>query len=333
MKEKLEYFVKKLGKLPDCRNDDFYRLADYIELKCLVNKDGEYSIAEFVDDASQRTEDLGEGDFEDNKETKKLSKSQKNDKWETIAKDTFRVIESRVKVYDENYPFELTENRRGIVLKKSLESCELYLFLLLCSDLRYTLKFKKELTSSFELACLEVWRRLFPNSEVRLFGSSNTEEEDSEWKSDKLWDKLSWMETFLAEKLRIEKDEISKYDKGDRGLDLVGKVTLEDNLSNFPILFGQCACSPKDWVKKQHSMKFDAWDGLISLSTYPNCFMFIPQSFRNAKGEWHDRTQIHKTVLVDRHRIISNFENTEVFNNLSSKPVLDAIVQTKESVF
>lgn len=334
MEEKVNFFLQKLKELPECRNDDFYRLADYIELKCLVNPDGSYSQKEFIDDAIQRAEDLGEGDFEANKDIKKLPNAKKKDKWEKIANDSFRVIESRINLFKEDYPFALTENKKSIQLKEDYKSKFLYILLLLCSDLKYTLKFKKELTSSFELASADVIGKLLPNAETRIFGSSNTEEEeDKEWKSDKLWDKLKWLESFLVEKLKITEQDLSQYDKGDRGIDIVSKIPSGDNLTHLQIFFAQCACSPKDWVVKQDSMKFDSWYELINLSTTPNYLMFIPQSFRDSTGDWHDRTRIKRTILFDRYRIIKNFTKPDKSKDYTSYPIVEKIMEIKESVY
>ncbi len=335
MKEKIDYFLKKLNTLPRCKIDEYYRWADYIELKCLTNKDGFYSQNDFTDDIVQPYEDLGEGDLEDLQNTKKLTKPEKKDKWDQIAKDSFRVIESRVNLFDEYYPYSLTENNLAINFKKDISINEkLYLFLLLCSNLRYTIKFKKELTGCFEKACKEVVEKILPNnSEVHLFGSSNTENQSTRWKSAKLWDKLIWLSEFLGEEVRVEEKEISKYDTGDRGIDIVGKTFLGDKLSSFPIYFAQCACSPKEWPVKQASIKGDKWDRLISLATYPNYLMFIPQSFRDSTGDWHDRTNIHKTIMFDRYRILKNFINKTRFNKFSSYKIIEEIISNKASIF
>ena len=334
MEDKLNFFLEKLRSLPECNNDDFYRFADYIEIKCLANIDGTYSQKEFLDDAIGRAEDLGEGDFEENQKTKKLPNAKKNDRWALIATDSFRVIESRIKLFGEFYPFYLTDNKKSLGLKDNLEKEKIYVFLLLCSDLKYTLKFKKELTSSFEKASLDVMINLFPKGEFKLFGSSNTEDgEDTEWKSDKLWDKLEWLSGFLNEELRIKKEKISVYDKGDRGIDLIGKIPVGDNLTHFTIFFAQCACSPNDWVIKQDSMKFDAWYEIINLSTDPNYMMFIPQSYRDSQDNWHDRTKIRRTNLFDRWRIIHNLEDKEAYKAYTAYPIVEKILTTKESTY
>jgi hypothetical protein len=333
MREKLNFFLQKLRTLPECRNDEYYRFADYIELKCLASLDGSYSHKEFIDDARQRTDDLGEGDFEGNQNEKNLEKAEKNDKWESRADDSFRIIESRIIQFGDLYPFYLTDNKKALKLKETLNDEKMYIFLLLCSDLKYTIKFKKELTSSFESISLGSMKKLFPNGDIHLFGSSNTEDGEVEWASAKLWDKLVWLGGFLNEKLNITEEELLPYDKGDRGIDIVGKIPVGDGLTNMPILFAQCACSPKDWVTKQHTISYSAWKQLITLSTDPNYLMFIPQSYRDSKGDWHDKTKIHSTVLFDRQRILSNFRDNDSFKKYTAFPVVENILTLKESTF
>jgi len=333
MEEKIKNFLNNLRKLPRCTNDEHYRFADYMELKCLVNVDGEYSQSEFIDDAKQRAEDLGEGDFEENKKIKKLPNSEKNDKWNLIATDTFRVISNRIFQFGKDYPFKLSQNGKVIVLNENYEENLSYIFLLLCSDLRYTLKFKRELTSSFEALSKEVMKEVLPNAEVHLFGSSNTEDGSTEWTSQKLWHKLQWLEGFLKEKLNVYEKQFSVHDKGDRGLDIVGKIPFNDDLTNFTIIFAQCACSPHDWSQKQSDMSASAWRELISLRTQPNYFMFIPQSFRSSTGNWHDRTKFRETVILDRYRILGNWKNRDLLKSWTVFPVLKEILESRETVF
>ena len=82
-----------------------------------------------------------------------------------------------------------------------------HLFLLFCANLKYTIKFKKkQLTSSFESASVEVLKSIFPyNTEMKVFGSSNTEDKSDEWKSNKLWDKLQWLANFMNVNLLVKK--------------------------------------------------------------------------------------------------------------------------------
>jgi hypothetical protein len=328
-------FKSRLEKFPDCNNDEYYRMADYIEMKAIANPDGFYAKADFTNEKPKRATDLGEGDIEENRETQKLPNAKKNDKWERFADDIFRNIESRIKEYGEFYPFTLTENNKGIQFNGvNTNEQHYYVLLLYCANLSYT-GFTNILTSSFERICEKVLKKFLPqNADVRLFGSSNVEEGDSdEWKTTKLWDKLVWLASFLHAKIVAEEGEISVYNKGDRGLDIVGRVTFDDNLSHFPVFFGQCACSPEQWKPKQMSISKEVWDSLLSLNNYPTRMMFIPQSFRNSVGQWQDRHSIMQSVLVDRHRILKYIKDDDFFKELSSYEVVNSLLTCKESSF
>jgi len=329
-------FKNKLEKLPDCNNDEFYRMADYIEMKAIANADGFYAKSDFTNEKPKRAADLGEGDIEENKKLKKLSNAKKNDKWENLADDIYRNLESRVKEYKEFYPFTLTDNKLGIKFNgvTTIEH-HYYVLLLYCSNLAYT-GYTNVLTSSFERVCEKALKKILPEgADVRLFGSSNVEEgaESDEWKTTKLWDKLVWLSSFLHSKLVAQKDEISVYNKGDRGLDIVGRITFGDNLSHFPMFFGQCACSPDQWQSKQMSISPDRWTSLLTLNHHPTRMIFIPQSFRKANGEWQDKHSITQSVLVDRYRILKYMKNDEFFKELSSYGVVNTLLSYKESSF
>jgi len=336
MEKKLADYLFKLKKLPNCNKEDLYRWADFIELKCLANKDGFYSVADFIDDAKPRSEDLREGDYEETEKEieKKISKAEKNDKWEILAKEALKIISFRVKTFEEFYPFTITDNLLAIELKDEIkEKHKEYIFLLLCSNLQYSIKFKKELTSSFENFSKDVIKKFLPKKAIiKVFGSSNTEDDDEDVKASKFWDKLKFLEEFLKETLIIKKDDISKYNKGDGGLDLLAKIPIGDENTHFPIIFGQCTCSPKDWITKQSSIKVDVWRQLITLKTIPQYFMFIPHSFRDLQGNWFDRTKIHETVMLDRERLLLNFSKRKKFKKYTSFEVIENIINVKEEV-
>lgn len=334
---KLNDYLRKLKILPKCNREDLYKWADYIELKCLANMDNSYSTSEFIDDAKPRSEDLGEGDFEDTQEDVKkgASRAEKNDKWETLSREAFKVLTTRKKIFSGFYPFRITENNLAIQLEEEINTDhKIYIFLLFSSNLQYTFRFKKELTSSFEVFSKQVLKKFLPNKAIiKVFGSSNTEDLDDEIAQDaKFWSKLKFLESFLNEKLIIEEKDISKYNKGDGGLDIVAKTSMGDKSSHFPVAFAQCACSPKEWINKQSSIKADVWRQKITLKTIPQYYIFIPQSFRNASGDWFDRTKIHETIIIDRQRLINNFKGKKKFKKFSSFRVVNELIKIKEEV-
>lgn len=334
---KLNDYLKKLKILPNCNKEDLYKWADYIELKCLANKDNSYSTNEFIDDARPRTEDLGEGDFEDTEQDKikGTSRAEKNDKWETLAKEAYKMISLRRKIFGSYYPFSTSDNNLSIQFQEKLTiNHRIYLFLLFSSNLQYTIKFKKEFTSSFEVFSKQVLKKFLPNNSIiKIFGSSNTENDDDDIITDsKFWDKLKFLEKFLDEKLVIEEKDIGKYNKGDGGLDIVAKVLTGDLNSHFPVAFGQCACSPNEWINKQSTIKADVWRQKITLKTIPQYYIFIPQSFRDTSGNWFDKTKIHETIIIDRQRLINNYKSKKKFKKYSSYEIIEELINIKEEV-
>src|SRR5690606_8742105 len=171
MEEKLQSFLEELKKLPRCKNDEYYRFADYFELKCISNIDRIFSQADFIDSAKERTRDLGEGDTDNNHtDLRILASPEVDDKWERISRNTFQVLESRASRFSDFYPFQLSADGRSITLKQLLTNRHhLYIFLLCCANLKYTSKFKSELTSSFELLSKNSIEKMYPNAEVHLF--------------------------------------------------------------------------------------------------------------------------------------------------------------------
>lgn len=327
----LKKFSNNLQKLPACNNSDYYRWADYFELKAIANSDGFYSKSDFTNEEPKRADDLGEGDFEENKEIKELPNSKKNDRWEQIADDIFRNIETRVKMFGNFYPFEISKTGVGLQYNGATSiQHEYYIFLLYCSNLAYT-GHTPQLTSSFEKVCEAVLSKILsPNADVMLFGSSNI---DNEWKTTKLWDKLTWLSEFLKADLLAKEDDIGKYDKGDRGLDLVARVAFDDGISQFPTYFGQCACSPDQWQSKQLSIHPAAWASLLNLNNLPAQMIFIPQSFRNSQGNWHDKHDISQSILIDRYRILKHMIDEDTFKKLSAYPIMNKLLTFKESSF
>lgn len=334
---KLNKYLEKLKKSPNCNKEDLYKWADYIELKCIANKDGFYSFSDFIDDIRPRAEDLGEGDFEDTERERRkgLSNAQKNDKWETLGKEVLKIVSVRTKVFAEFYPFDITENNLAITFREKIEiNQKVYIFLLLSANLQYSTEFLNLLTGSFEYMCGEVLKSFLPEkAEIKIFASSNTEDEKP-WKVkiSKFWDKLLFLESFLKEELKIKESDISKYNKGDGGLDIVAKLSSCDDQSHFPIYFAQCACSGDDWIEKQAEIKKDAWSQIISLKTIPTYYMFIPQSYRDSKGDWFSQYKIRETILIDRQRMIYNFKEIKEFENYKSFEIVNMIVNSKESI-
>lgn len=323
-------FIKRLSKLPKKAKKDFHYWADYIEILCLVNKDGIISQTDFIDRLKAEVRDI-----EDSEEYDKSKRNYEiNERATLFVEDCFRILESRVSAFNLHYPFSLSEGNKSLHLKSACDlKQKIYFFLLFSSNLGYFNMYKNILTSTFELVSLASLKHMLPvHASSFIFGSSNIEKiEDADERLTLFWDKLQDLATVLKENVIINKQQLSKYNKGDGGLDLVAWIDLGDGNKHFPLYFCQCACTP-EWNVKQNSSKFDRWNNFMSFSTYPLNFIFIPYSFRSATGEWHEEQLIEKSILIDRQRLLRNFEPYEnEFLAFDSNSILDEILLEKES--
>lgn len=176
-------YLQKLQDKPDYQKYKSFLWADYIELLCLANFDGEISKIDVVDRLSERERDLKESSFEDLEEIEELDKeeneyptrrSEISDKWEVDLSNWFRVLQYRQALYGDSYPFIITDSeikrREGDF---SIQQ-KLYLYLLLCSNLYLFNKSTQiELASCFEIVSFNSFKNLIPNTaEVHLFGAN-----------------------------------------------------------------------------------------------------------------------------------------------------------------
>lgn len=317
--------------IPNYNKEEHHHWADYIELMCLLNKDGITSQTDFLDRTSPQKDVEDSEDYRGSKKNIDLNETTSQD-----AEDYFRVLEYRVSAFHKYYPFRLSDNGKSIYLISSLtDDHKLYLSLLFSSLLGPFKEFKPELTSSFELISQHALKRLLPvNSKSFIFGSSNIDNASTEKEAHSLlWEKLHQLASNIKESVVIKKENLSQYNRGDGGLDIYAWVDLGDSNQHFPLFFCQCACTP-EWVKKQNSSKFDRWSNFISFSTYPLNIVFIPFSFRSATGEWHKSYHIEKSILVDRQRLLYCFQEDEnKFLMMESFKAVDHILKIKEPIF
>ena len=114
----------------------------------------------------------------------------------------------------------------------------------------------------------------------------------------------------------MDKDE--KYDRihaGDGGIDIVSFLPL-DHASHIPFALGQCACSYKEWVNKQHSISHDIWSARIAPIAPFWRYMYVPFSCHNASDQFENLTDID-TCLIDRSRILKILDlHDELFSKM-----------------
>ena len=317
--------------------------ADYIELLCLANLDGELSEADIIDRFSERERDLREGDPTDIEKLKLFEeesgtatrRAEINDQWNIQLEDWFKVIRIRASNYGVAYPFEVTENeiRRKSVLTSDHK---IYIYLLLCSNLYlFDKRSQITLTSAFEIICYEALKAILPtHAEIHLFGSNPLNSKGRYNGTLSFWDKMSKLASDLCEQVnsRVKESDYPKKNKGDDGLDIVAWIPVGDSLPTMPIFFGQCACTT-DWVTKQNDSAFHAWSNKINFTNYINNLIFIPFCYRGADGNWFKIGDIRLSFLLDRKRIMHNLGTGFLgLKSLAAATIIDEIIAAREEV-
>jgi hypothetical protein len=304
----------KLQQLPRHALFDAHIWVDYIELLCLFGLDKQISKADFLRHYRKR-KDVGEeppSDAADADLPVELSEpegvddlppAEKRDRMELKVDDWFRHLSYRAGAFDDFYPFIVSDDQDVLIVKTSLTlRHQLYVFFLLSSNLTYFSQHQAKLTRKFEMLSAEVAKTFLPGSaEVHVFGAGHQGRYTGS-----LWKKISRLAADLKEIPLVKSSDFSPQDSGDKGLDIVAWIPIDDPMPNLPLIFGQCACTFDDWVQKQSSSAADAWRSTITLSNPPGNVAFIPFCLRNPDGSWHKRQDIHQTILVDRLRFISS---------------------------
>lgn len=307
---------------------DIHNWADFFEILCFFNKDNIASQTDLIDRLTPRK------DLEGVEENIKVSPSKRNEANAQLAEDVMSLISYRKSVFTNFYPFSISEDEKSISTVSDLTTeHKLYLSLVFSSSLGIFGDYTSKLTSSFERLSFEALKTILPKqSNVLLFGSSNVESLEGKAKNDLLWNKINLLAKNLRETVNIKETDFSDRDRGDGGLDIYGWISLGDENRHFPIYFCQCACTP-EWVSKQHSSKYDVWSELITLAIYPHNIIFIPYSYRKSNGEWHDNKKIHKSIMMDRQRLIYLLKDENVsFEKFDSCKIVENLMNQKEEV-
>ena len=126
-----------------------FQWADYIELLCLANIDGEYSLEDFLSRVQDRTDDLRE--IEDETDDETVPNEERDDKWYARAEDYFTHLQFRQREFGDFYPFKISSSTTIKVKEPLDEKHKLYLFFLFAANLRYCIEHKKDLTGSLEI--------------------------------------------------------------------------------------------------------------------------------------------------------------------------------------
>jgi hypothetical protein len=338
-----ENYLLLLAKKPQGLSSSNW--ADYLELLCIANIDGELSEEDVIDRLSIRLKDLKEGTKDEILEDEELSsdsdgtatnRARISDKWETQLKDWFGILNMRQVVYGDFYPFKISNGE--ISLKASVPTLKqkLYIYLLLCSNLYlFPKKDSNDLSNSFEVLSYETFKNILPDdAKIHLFGKNPLNDNGPFKGSLSLWKKINNLAGLLNESVSQRMNELDypPTNTGDGGLDIVAWIPTSDNLPSKLIFFVQCACG--EWAKKIHESSHIDWDMRIDFTTSTINNIFIPYCFRQSNGNWQRSADIKKAFLVDRKRILDICCKKKIlhYTTLPAFKIVDEIFKAKENV-
>lgn len=311
-------FSLELGT-PPTRNL-IYLYADYVELVSLLSNQNYVSSSDILD----RFKD--EGIIRQPKADDEQSIA--NDEDERFVDSIYRLLIERVQLFGDDYPFEI-ESIDKIKLK-NIDNIstrnKIYIYMLLSSSLNIFSEFQPELTTEFEILCAQVLTNFLPeNAVVKSFGKVSDYNGTATQKIQALAKDM---------KIRIDEDgfnEISQRGNQEKGLDLIGWIPFDDNVSNFLSILAQCACG-KEWHKKigetsryNHYMKFHRLNPIHT--------MFIPYSLVSYnKSTFFRNDEIDNRLIFERKRILNYIIETDFFESLESNVLVEKCIGFEEDI-
>jgi hypothetical protein len=307
------------------RPSQTFRVADYVELRCVVAAGDEYLATDLVA-ARHRMADLGEAPVDDHEvepaeadAPAPMNEAEQADEHDPEVANDVRIVEAggvwshlhqRTRDFGDVYPFEV-DGTEAIRLRELTPARRFYLFLLIASNLKYLPKGEEhKLTRPFERLGLTIVRIHLPEgAEVHVFGT--TAGSASRYKGN-LWKRLQKLKNDLRTDLVTTSARISATNVGDAGLDIVGWVPPGDEVATGMVtVFAQCTCSAH-WQRKLHEGTEENWNRRMHFHSPVVNLMIVPFYFRNADGSWFDEDSLSKGVLVDRLRIIRGLERSKI---------------------
>jgi len=293
-------------KFPKYKKFDVHLLVDYIELRCLVNADHNMVLSDLKEIFTAEDEEV-DMRFSEDDIASPDDASEPDDANERFLADLFRHMQSRQIHYGSSYPFEVNDGQ--IAIKVALDDMHIaYLYLLLCSHLKYIAKeHHAQLTSEFEfvsIKCIEML--VVPNHELHVFGK-NSKIKSARYTGNAI-NRLQLLADDLGGHLKVGAADFPKTSTGDSGLDIVGWFNCWDLLKNQLVLVGQCKCSMK-WTEVKDARQ--RLHELMSLNDEVANYFLIPFHYRRSTNDWHQAASAGRKCLIDRERFIKSFPMAE----------------------
>lgn len=274
-----------LKSITDCPSSDrnCSELADYLEIQCLLNEEGSYSIT-----AAASSMGIIEDDDSDNEE-----------KIETL-KSALNEVDERWKKTNQKYPFQTSQNSINDKHELSSTIREIYIFLLLATRLNMQVnKVQNGIdgTAIFEKLCAEVLRNYFgKNARAFVFGTGASS-------SNKFQEKIESFIKYIGEKCSFRWPIGSMHCEKDGGIDVVAFIPFSDGQQGKFIALGQCKTGTS-WRIQLSNLKPQSFvDKYITpnFTFTPIAIFMVCESFYE---NWEEHQRNCSGLLFDRNRIM-----------------------------
>lgn len=315
------------SKMSRPTGSDLYIWCDYIELRCLVDKDRRLSrgrLHELLDDTAQmygeQTDadvvnpsggivDIGlDDDDSDAADGTPPGSGHLGTRYEMRVASWFANLAFRAKLFGDAYPFKLSGDSQELeALPVNSQVRELYVQMLMSASLRLVPKRRRdELTESFEETSHEIFKQLMPLGwEVHRFGAKGASRYEG-----LLYDKLVALTKDLRGTFGLERRHYKPHDRGDGGLDLVAWHPMAgDTREGVPIALAQCGCTSDGdaWSMKSLEAAPAKLAGHLRVHHPWSAYYFMPHDLTEAVGtqiDWQQKPNLTSTIVIDRSRLI-----------------------------
>lgn len=253
----------------------------------------------------------------------------KSDLLEQITSMWFNHLKLRQLSFGVFYPFIISDDLSEISCKKYsklTKSNKLYLYFTLTSRRNgLNRKKQKRLEFDFEPIAFESFKSLIPvNGKAYLMGKGSY---TAPLFMANKFEKFRLLSTRIKANIRVTENYFRPKDSGENGIDFIGWLTYDDDMSSNNVYAGQATCMLA-WESKYNDSSKNEMGGILDVSkvgSYTNA-LFIPYHFKIgnnwAKPSYVDAKNF---VLFDRYRILKNIKIKNINNKLLPEEILKAI--------
>ncbi len=267
-----------------------YLWADYLEIWATVSVDKCFSRGDLASICRAQSTPKG--------------RQYSDSKWQYAI--TF--IDTRIALFGNDYPFELSEDRDTLHLKESsytrlTSQQKLYLALLFCANIKYIeLNSRAIFTNAFEKISYPVFERLMPNGATvhHCWASAGS----SANYTGLLFNKLTKIAQDFRCTANFTINDFKPNDRGDGGIDILAWHDMGDDRPSIPIALAQCGCSKDEWVAKQLEASPAKMLHMLPVIHPWATYYFLPQDLRWHNADWAHKSDIGAAIFVDRLRLM-----------------------------